>query len=796
MVCRIEKNTSKNYLIYHPHWTPQRGWKWIETYTPHVTFSEDEIFGDHLNSFDKQKTISYWSSSNLTSLNRVPSLSNIVPQENQTSYKFEGEQLSNQSSDEHHKSLNEDIQIPVPNVPSIPKENWPQKHEDLTDSLVRPSSPVLAEISNKETLSENVQQNNQQDDQISESSDNLHTLDNNSDQGEFESVKKSNSQNEMKYDHIMTGWNEVAPIAGQKRQHSPNKDTSHLRDRVVGLEGPKYDQVMTGWDEVPHQAGKKRQHSPETSMTISKRGRPVKKVDYKSLHRGKVAKTTSDPKSWKEAMSSQEVKYWRETAEEELRSLKSTGTVEIIQRSRLPKGRLPMKCKWVFKKKFLADGSLEKYRARCTVKGFTQRRGIDYHETFAPTPRPETGRIVLVLAHIFNWHRRQGDVPVAFLNPDLDVDLYMEMPEGFKIENHIMLIKKGLYGLKQAAALWYDDVRAFLAEQKLFPTTVDVCLYTNKQKTLFVLIHVDDFQVIGPNLNEIDKLMQSLYRKYKLKSVETDLFLGIQISNPDKRTLKLSQGHYARKLLDRRGLATCKTVARPLERLLEPNSSHCSKQEFVEYNSIIGGLQYLANNTRPDITHSVNHLARFLANPSNEHLQAARRVLRYIAKDPDRGIVFKSNSTRPILAAYTDADFSGDPSTSRSTSGSLITLASGPISWRSRLQREVVLSTTEAEYLAATETCRELQWVKSLFLELSLSNRIEGADKTNLYVDNQSAISLITNHDNHKRSKHIALRNYYCRQKYQRGEISVVYIQSNKQLADSLTEINSAVAIQ
>ncbi|KAI1007415.1 hypothetical protein K3495_g818 [Podosphaera aphanis] len=532
---------------------------------------------------------------------------------------------------------------------------------------------------------------------------------------------------EMKYDQIMTGWNEVAPIAGQKRHHSPSRDTSHMRGIVVGLEGPKYDNIMTGWDEVPPQAGrkrpfspikddshirrrrvglegpkydhimtgwdempqtsgKKRQHPPDESITLSKRGRPIKRFDYRSLHHGKIAKNKSDPKSWNEAMSGPEAKYWREAIEEELQSLKDMGTLQIIHLSKLSKGRTLMKCKWVFKRKFLADGSLEKYRARCTVKGFTQRRGIDYIETFAPTPRPEI-----------------GDVPVTFLNPDLDIDLYMEMPEGYKIDNHIMLIKKGLYGLKQAAALWYDDVRSFLAQQKLFPTTVDV---------------------IGPNLNEIENLMQSLFKKYRLKSVKTDLFLGIQISNPDKKTLKLSQGQYARKLLNRHRLTMCKTVAKPFERLLEPNSSQCSKQQFVEYNSIIGGLQYLANNTRSDITHSVNHLARFLVNPSSEHIQAARRILRYIAKDPDRGITFKSDNSKPVSEAYTDADFSGDPSTSRSTSGSLITLASGPISWRSRLQREVVPSTTEAEYLAATETCRELQWVKSLFLELRLCNRI------------------------------------------------------------------------
>lgn len=230
--------------------------------------------------------------------------------------------------------------------------------------------------------------------------------------------------------------------------------------------------------------------------------------------------------------------------------------------------------------------------------------------------------------------------------------------------------------------------------------------------------------------------------------------------------------------------------------MMEPNSEQCLSHDKTEYNSCIGGLQYLANNTRPDIAYAVNHLARFLTNPSIEHIQAARQILRYIAKNPDEGISFTRNENRAVLEAYTDADFAADPSTSRSTSGMLIRLSSGPISWKSHLQREVVLSTTEAEYLAATETCRQLQWVKSLIAELGLTDHIEGAVCTNLYVDNQSAISLIKNHDNHKRSKHISLRNYYCREQYQKGNINVTYISSNNQLADALTKVKSPVSIQ
>ncbi|KAI1002242.1 hypothetical protein K3495_g5959 [Podosphaera aphanis] len=318
---------------------------------------------------------------------------------------------------------------------------------------------------------------------------------------------------------------------------------------------------------------------------------------------------------------------------------------------------------------------------------------------------------MLVLARQFDWHRRQGDFPTAFLNPDLEIDLYMEIPQGIEKEEHIIHLRKELYGLKQAAALWYDDMKATLARLGLHPTTSHVCLYTNVQKYVFVVMHVDDFQVMDPDLGEIETLTQTLHIKYK--QVSTDVLLGIHITYPRKDTLLLSQGQYARPLIDRHGLKDCKSAASARERLMLPNDQESSPDKTTKYNSIIGGLRFLAN-TRPDIAFAVNHLARFLTNVSEEHLQAAHRVLRYLSKDPNRGIAFKRFAGKPTLEAYTDADFAADLSTSRSTSGSLVLLSSGPRSWRSHLQREVALFTTEAEYLTATETCRQLQWTKSL----------------------------------------------------------------------------------
>ncbi|KAI0991229.1 hypothetical protein K3495_g16958, partial [Podosphaera aphanis] len=162
-----------------------------------------------------------------------------------------------------------------------------------------------------------------------------------------------------------------------------------------------------------------------------------------------------------------------------------------------------------------------------------------------------------------------------------------------------------------------------------------------------------------------------------------------------------------------------------MERRMEKSDEPVSPKRTAEYNQIVGGLQYLANQTRPDIAFATNHLARFLSNPSEEHLTAAKRVLRYISKEPEAGLTFTKDDN-PALEAYSDSDFAGDPSTSRSTSGSLIKLG-GPISWRSHLQPDVVLSSTEAEYLALTETCRQITWTQNILEELGLCKLIAGS---------------------------------------------------------------------
>ncbi|KAI0994998.1 hypothetical protein K3495_g13184 [Podosphaera aphanis] len=182
-------------------------------------------------------------------------------------------------------------------------------------------------------------------------------------------------------------WSEVISDDQQlaDQREISYEETSDDEAELTEQDEP-YDQVMTGWDPVQPVAGVKRPHSPEGDITKSQRGRTIKRVDYHRLHHGKTAQVSSGPKTWDEAMTSPEASHWKRAAEEEFQSLKQKGAIQIIPHSQLPKGHKPMKCKWVFKKKFLANGDIEKYKARCTAKGFTQRQCIDYHETFALTP--------------------------------------------------------------------------------------------------------------------------------------------------------------------------------------------------------------------------------------------------------------------------------------------------------------------------------------------------------------------------------------------------------------------------
>ena len=604
------------------------------------------------------------------------------------------------------------------------------------------------------------------------------------------------------------GIHQVLPEGGHPSIHevSPEGENTIIHQDLLQRQGEHQQELREGQDEEwqdedtpmtpyevrEHTGKRKRATSPPALPSHTRSGRTTVRHDYKRLHMGAAA-TTADPKNHHEALSGPHAHQWKAAMVKELRSLEDTGTIEWIKRSQMPKGRKPLTGKWVFKTKYLPDGTIEKHKARWTARGFTQRQGLDYTSTFAPTPRAATGRIILALATQFGWHRRQVDVETAFLNPDIDRQIFIQPPEGMKAKTDLIKIRKGMYGLKQAAALWYQDAVILLEKLGLRRTVSDACLFMGKD--ILVLMHVDDFQILSPSLKKVDWLIKSMRKTYNIKLVDTNLFLGLHITENQKtHSMKVSQQHYSKDKLKGHNLENAKGVKYPLDHLCEPSDSPCTKQQYDLFNRIIGELQHLSNHTRPDITHAVNHLARFLQNPSSVHINSAKHIWKYIAGTIDKGLTF-TKGEKLKLRVYSDSDFAGDPSTSRSTSGSLIELCGSPVVWRSQLQKEVVLSSTEAEYLALTETTREVCWFRNLLNELKDYTGIIEIKKVKIHVDNQSAIALVRDHTNSRRSRHVSLRNHYCREQHERGMIEVEYISTTRQMADALTKARSPNAL-
>jgi hypothetical protein len=264
-------------------------------------------------------------------------------------------------------------------------------------------------------------------------------------------------------------------------------------------------------------------------------------------------------------------------------------------------------------------------------------------------------------------------------------------------------------------------------------------------------------------------------------------FLGMEIDYDDDGSIKIHQKEYIQQLLERHGMLDCNPTATLLDIKvkLTVTSENDALADAKEYASIVGGLMFAACVTRPDIMCAVGQLSQFLNNPSTNHLLAAKRVLRYLKGTLTLGIVYRPPPMR--LAGYSDADWAGDISTRRSTTGYVVMLNNGAIAWRSQRQPTVALSTMEAEYMALTEATKELKWVRQLLLELGYTRKDSDAP-TQLYSDNQSAIALAKNPVSHARAKHIDIRHHFIRDAIQDKVIWVQYIPTSEMTADSLTK--------
>lgn len=493
-----------------------------------------------------------------------------------------------------------------------------------------------------------------------------------------------------------------------------------------------------------------------------------------------------EPATSEEALEAADSNYWIDAINDEIGSLEENGTWILVPR---PDDAKVIPNRWVFKKKYKADGSTDKFKARLVVKGYAQTYGVDYTETFAPVVKYDSVRLILSVAAAHDMNITQFDVKTAFLNGDLDEVIYMEQPYGFEQDDRVCLLKKSLYGLKQAPRQWNIKIAGFLERHGLTQSKADPCVYyyITNQVILFLALYVDDGLLCSNNCDKMNDLLKALCVDFKIRYNEAEYFVGIQIERDRKRgTLKLHEAAYAQKVLSRFNHSDCSPVSVPADPGIK-FSKNCEDDEdsgLFPYREAIGSMMYLMVATRPDLAFIVSVLSQFTEKPSRDHWNGVKRVLRYIKGTMNFGIVYRLGSLDTELTGFCDSDWAGDIDTRRSTTGWIYLMNRGPVAWSSRKQTATATSATEVEFVALCSATKEAVWLQRLLCEIICREKIT----IPIYCDNLGAISLVKTPECYKRSKHIDTQYHYTCDKQADHSISVRYIKTDCQLADPLTK--------
>jgi len=467
----------------------------------------------------------------------------------------------------------------------------------------------------------------------------------------------------------------------------------------------------------------------------------------------------------------------------ELAALEANNTWSLTS---LPPGKTPIGCRWIYKIKRHSDGTIERHKARLVAKGYTQLEGIDFHDTFSPTAKMITVRCLLALAAAQNWSLHQLDVHNAFLHGDLHEEIYMCPPPGLRRqgENLVCRLNKSLYGLKQASRQWFAKFSAAIQAAGYVQSKADYSLFTCRNGKSFtaLLIYVDDILIIGNDLKAVYTLKRFLHSRFRIKDLgDLKYFLGIEVSRSQKG-IAISQRKYTLEILKDGGILGAKPVNFPMEQNTKLSDAGDLLNDPSQYRRLVGRLIYLTI-TRPDIMYSVHVLSRFMHAPRKPHMEAALRVLRYLKGAPGQGLFFSSQNDLS-LRAFCDSDWAGCPMTRRSTTGYCVFLGSSLVSWRTKRQKTVSLSSAKAEYRAMAGTCCELSWLRSLLKDLQILHPKPAL----LHCDNKAALHIAANPVFHERTRHIEMDCHFIRDKIQDGSIITKFVISADQLADVFTK--------
>ncbi|XP_019256291.1 PREDICTED: uncharacterized protein LOC109234678 [Nicotiana attenuata] len=398
-----------------------------------------------------------------------------------------------------------------------------------------------------------------------------------------------------------------------------------------------------------------------------------------------------------------------------------------------------------------------------------------------------TIRALIATAAKKNWELFQLDVNNAFVHGDLHEEVYMKLPQGLAVSSPDLVCKlnKSLYGLNQASRQWYAKLADALYSRGYTHSMHDYSLFYKRSSdsVVFVGVYVDDVFLTGNDLTEIHLLKTFLHDRFKIKDLgELYYFLGLKVLYR-KGGILISQRKFTLDLLKDYDCLHATSLSSPLDPTIKLKAKEgVPLSDPTLYRQLVGKLNFLTN-TRLDIAYGVQHLSQYMQDPREPHLQAAYHMLRYLLKDPTLGL-FMSNDDDFSEKAYCDSDWAACPDSWRSVSGYLVLLGNSPISWKSKKQETIYLSSVEAEYRSIRKVVGELVWLHRVLTELT----VPPALPILVFCDSQSTLHIARNPIFHERTKHIEVDCHFVRTKLNDGLILLYHVRTDDNLADILTK--------
>ncbi|PLW15082.1 hypothetical protein PCASD_21521 [Puccinia coronata f. sp. avenae] len=492
------------------------------------------------------------------------------------------------------------------------------------------------------------------------------------------------------------------------------------------------------------------------------------------------------PKSYIQAINSANSSFWKKAIEKEVSNMYEHEVWVIVKKQ---EDQHRINCTWVFKvKKNQLNVPIE-YKARLCAKGFQQIKGTDFGETYAPTGKLVSLRMLIIFALKHDLLFHQIDIKSAFLNAPLKEKIFLNPPQGVKVpEGHVLKLEKAMYRLKQAPNAWHRTLSEWLFQVGFRRCEAEPCVFW--RKGTFLYLHVDDLAIFS---KDPEVFKNEVKARFQIKDLGvSSLLLGMNVIQ-EEGAVTLTQKHYIETQLDLfncRHLHSASTPMKPKGHLIA--ATKAEQMEHLEsgnnYCSLVGALNYLSSTTRPDITFAVSSLSQYLNAPGLNHWEAGIQVLRYLKGTIDVGLrLSKPSSNEVTLCGYADADWASCPESRRSVSGNLILLDGNVISWKSKKQPTLSLSSTEAEYKSIGDITKEIMWIKTLLKKIF---NVQLKVPTPIFEDNQGAIALANNESNHSnyKTKHMSLRHHFVRREIKIKSIALHYLPTHLMLEDFLTK--------